>query len=312
MSSPSQITNGQPQWNQVVTADGLRRMRADGTGGQFGSDGPEAVRREKQHIMLKEVFGGRLFISEVVDPTQILDFGFKTGLWSMEVLEQFPNATIYGVEEDTVLFKRAIERDYGRRLLRRHLRRGQDYLEGHFKYVKVEHLPQDFPFADQQFDFSYAQFPDVFCSDEAWVRLLRELTRGTKPDGWVEILYSGHFWTVEPSPLISTMLQVQIEVCKELKIAPTGEPKMDEYLQAAGITIFHRRTHLIGENARERQMVLRDIQAIIKGSEPVVIGENLMPKEDFYAFLAQFVEEGHKKGFRIPFCSIYFQPKDQM
>jgi SAM-dependent methyltransferase len=314
MSSTPQVTKGQSLWAQIATPTGARRMRADGTGGQFSRDGKEAVRLEKQHLMLKEVFDGRLFYSNITNPApKILDIGFKAGHWSIEVLaDHLPNATIYGLEEDTVLFKRAFERDYGRKLLRRLLERGGSYLEKHFKYVKVEHLSDAFPLADHQFDFSYARLPDVYCSDESWIRLFQELKRVTKPDGWAEVLHAGWYWTDEPSPLLDALLKVQIEVCKVMKIAPSGGPKMEQYLQAAGISKVYRYPRVIGETPHERQMLLRDIQAIHVGSRPIVEDFGIMDTAEFDQGMEQFVEEGHRKGFHMPFNTVCFQPKDQI
>ena len=139
------------------------------------------------------------------------------------------------------------------------------------------------------------------------------MKRVTKEDGWVELLYSGHFYTVKPSEFIQSMLETQITLCEKIGLAPTGEPGMDRYLQEAGITKFERRTHIVGEkNWQEQKVVMRDIQAIIEGSWPGLLEHQLMKEDEFAHFMEQFVEEGRRTGFRMPFYTIYFQPKDQL
>ncbi len=299
-----------PQWVHKKTPTGKRRVIADGSAAT-GADGKEAVRLENQRRLLNKALG-QLFFAPISEPNLVLDVGLGTGLWSLEFLEQFPMAHVIGLDNDPVLLKRAFEREAAKKLLRRREARGYpSLLGGQLKYVQAD-AKKRFPFDDGLFDFAFSELPDVFLSEATWPHLLREMKRITKDEGWVEILYAGHFYTVEPSELIQSMLEVQISLCEKIGVAPTGEPAMDRYLQEAGITRFERRTHIVGEKDwQEQKMVMRDIQAIIEGSLPALLEHHIMGEDEFTYFMEHFLAEGRRAGFRMPFYSLYFQPKDQ-
>lgn len=309
MSSVDEMTKGGlPGWTQLKTPAGTRRVRTDNN--QFGADALEAGRLEMQHGLLKMALR-RIYFSPLSHPTpHVLDIGFGVGVWTLEFLEQFPQGHCTTLDIDTVLFKRFLQKPLAKNLLKRRQECGYPPLERCMSYIQAD-ATKHLPFDDATFDFTYAGLPDTFLSDQGWAHLIREMLRVTKPDGWAEILYAGHFYSEQPSEIISTMLERQIQLCLAVGIAPTGEPKMDSYLKEAGVQTFQRRQHLLGRNPKERQMVARDIRLIIESSRPGIMAFGIMPTEQFDAYNEQFEAEAMRTGFWMPFYSLWFRPQDQ-
>ncbi|CAK7565559.1 MAG: hypothetical protein SEPTF4163_003476 [Sporothrix epigloea] len=62
-------------------------------------DDMEQSREDMKHSMMLELTDGKLFYAPVGDhPQQILDIGTGTGIWAIEVGDQFPSAQVRGID----------------------------------------------------------------------------------------------------------------------------------------------------------------------------------------------------------------------
>src|SRR5205085_7269047 len=59
----------------------------------------EIDRLDVQHYSMQEVLGGNL-LAPVESPARVLDVGAGTGQWAYDVCEQFPDATVVGLDVD--------------------------------------------------------------------------------------------------------------------------------------------------------------------------------------------------------------------
>ncbi|KAL8969838.1 MAG: hypothetical protein Q9183_001803 [Haloplaca sp. 2 TL-2023] len=58
----------------------------------------EMDRIDIKHHITKILTGGRLYLAPLGNPKRILDIGTGTGIWAIEMAEQFPNAQITGID----------------------------------------------------------------------------------------------------------------------------------------------------------------------------------------------------------------------
>ena len=62
----------------------------------FPNDEQEQERLDLIHRMFIITLGEKHFLAPIKDPKRILDIGTGTGIWAVEVAEDFPNATVIG------------------------------------------------------------------------------------------------------------------------------------------------------------------------------------------------------------------------
>ncbi len=44
------------------------------------------------------LMGGNLYLAPIVDPKTVLDIGTGTGIWAIEMADQYPDATVIGTD----------------------------------------------------------------------------------------------------------------------------------------------------------------------------------------------------------------------
>lgn len=62
------------------------------------NDEPEQFRMDMQHRCMFLASGSKLYHAPLESPIRVLDLGTGTGIWAVEVAEQFPQAEVYGVD----------------------------------------------------------------------------------------------------------------------------------------------------------------------------------------------------------------------
>ncbi|KAG0075491.1 hypothetical protein BGZ90_009845 [Linnemannia elongata] len=97
----------------------------------------------------------------------ILDVGCGPGTWTMEIANEFPDATVTGVDLSAV-FPSAI-------------------IPGNCRFLQ-HNILEPFPFPDNHFDFVYQRLLISGLTPEGWVKVVKELERITKPGGWIELV----------------------------------------------------------------------------------------------------------------------------
>ena len=63
------------------------------------NDEAEQDRLDLNHHIFRLIIGGKLFRAPVgSDPHRILDFGTGTGIWAIDVADEFPSALVIGTD----------------------------------------------------------------------------------------------------------------------------------------------------------------------------------------------------------------------
>ncbi|KAF9947852.1 hypothetical protein BGZ72_010221 [Mortierella alpina] len=121
-----------------------------------------------QHFILRYAIQGNY--KSPLDKSKvraILDVGCGPGTWTMEMANEFPDATLTGIDLSAV-FPTTI-------------------IPGNCRFMQHNILHR-FPFPDNTFDFVYQRLLIAGLTPTDWGRVLLELERVTKPGGWIELV----------------------------------------------------------------------------------------------------------------------------
>jgi SAM-dependent methyltransferase len=138
-------------------------------------DGGEIQRLDFQHFLLKYGLQGN-FLAPIEQPLRILDVGCGTGRWAMELAQQFPSATVTGVD---LVPTEQVTTGYG-------LAQPPE----NYTFIKGNAL-EGLPFDDNSFDFVHQRLLVAALPRDRWPFVVGELARVTRPGGWVELAECG-------------------------------------------------------------------------------------------------------------------------
>ncbi|GBC04791.1 hypothetical protein RclHR1_05880004 [Rhizophagus clarus] len=201
---------------------------------------PEIERQISQNMYISNLWKSK-FSSPIeqnlkVGGYRILDVGCGSGIWLLELARMYPNNEYYGVDV-TPLFP-------------------TDNLPGNVQFFSANVL-YDLPFEAFTFDFVHQRFLVRNFNTKQWQTIIGELTRVTKPHGFIEImemdltpycqgpttkkLFEAFLSALHArgiSPVIKPLLQRTLEsngslvsVKTEAKICPVGEWGGIKYLE---------------------------------------------------------------------------------
>jgi ubiquinone/menaquinone biosynthesis C-methylase UbiE len=162
-----------PEWKRqesTTLPEAERRTYLDNAPYLLPKDAQEDERLRFQHYALHHAFSNHYLAPISPDTRTILDVGSGTGIWAIDMAQQFPHAHIIGVDitltslphtlPNTCLFAQA------------------DILQG-------------LPFPACQFDFTHQRLLVGAIPASHWSQVVRELVRVTRPQGWIELLEVG-------------------------------------------------------------------------------------------------------------------------
>lgn len=188
----------------------------------FPSHPAEIPRLDLQHWALRDVLGANLF-ADVRDPSMVLDVGCGTGQWAAEIDQQFPEATVIGLD----------------------LQQPRPSQSSTLGFVRANML-RGLPFADNSFDLVHERLLVTAVPVDSWMEFTRDLVRVTRPGGWVEL--------VEPKmtfdnagPAMSRISDLMLRMAARRGLDTTGTVFriLDGYLHHAGVEKAERRTFTV-------------------------------------------------------------------
>lgn len=188
----------------------------------FAMNQHERSRLNLQHRLFKKATG-RNYFAQVRNPQRILDAGYGTGIWCMEIARQFERATVIGLGGDPVPFERAKQ---------------ARLLPGNFHFVQGS-LLRRLPFANDSFDYVHARFIACDVPVTRWPTMISDLVRVTRPGGWLE-LTGAEFPLATIGSLQAEFTQAIQALFARRQITLIGA-SLPGWLEQAGLTDLHSR-----------------------------------------------------------------------
>jgi SAM-dependent methyltransferase len=125
--------------------------------------------------MYHHIFGlfldGRLFTAPVKEPKRILDLGTGTGIWAIEVADEFPDAEVIGTDLSPIQ---------------------PAYVPPNVRF-EIDDMELEWQYGENYFDFIHVRCLAASISD--WRLLLKQAYDALKPGGYVQFTdYGGEIW----------------------------------------------------------------------------------------------------------------------
>jgi len=137
---------------------------------QLPKDEEEDLRLDFQHHALFHAIGNH-YIAPIHPPLPlILDVGAGTGIWAQEMARLFPASTVVGIDLSERSFKRPTQDNC---------------------LLRVGNVVTGLPFPDQFFSFTHQRLLVAGITAENWPRVIHELVRVTRLNGWLELVETG-------------------------------------------------------------------------------------------------------------------------
>ncbi|CEJ03075.1 hypothetical protein RMCBS344292_17065 [Rhizopus microsporus] len=134
-------------------------------------DEEEQMRLTGQHYAFKSLFEGNVLpsVTDTLDfqkGINILDVGCGSGVWIMDMVQEYPNCTYHGCDIVNILYKNVDVKQ--------------------FTFSKGNVI-KGLPYEDNTFDFVHMRFLVLALREDEWPMAIKELIRVTKPGGMVQI-----------------------------------------------------------------------------------------------------------------------------
>ncbi|KAI9882201.1 MAG: hypothetical protein M1823_006057 [Watsoniomyces obsoletus] len=189
----------------------------------FPNDELEKDRLDLSHHLLTMTTNNRLYLAPIKDinPQSILDIGTGTGIWSIQMGDELPSATITGNDLSPIQPR---------------------WVPPNVKFlvddVEDEWVPEE------KFDYIHCRY---MCSSiRDWPALVRNCYKHLKPGGWVEfqdydLLYRSDDQSLHPEHHLMQWDEHCLKALNGMGQDPCPGPKLEGWVQDAGFTqITHR------------------------------------------------------------------------
>ncbi|KAI1816895.1 S-adenosyl-L-methionine-dependent methyltransferase [Poronia punctata] len=131
-------------------------------------DEDETIRLRIQHVVLTKMFDNRFIFPPIPTPRRVLDCGFGTGEWALQVAWEFPRCEVRGID------------------ITPHHHNPDEGLEN--LYLDVDDLNMSFQFPSNHFDLINSRLVAGGINSGRWTGYIRDIFRCLRPDGWVQMV----------------------------------------------------------------------------------------------------------------------------
>ncbi|HZO75552.1 MAG TPA: class I SAM-dependent methyltransferase [Ktedonobacteraceae bacterium] len=169
-----------PSRNKVITPSAIASSQKGAPGRRFREDVPYALPKDLeegqrlnfQHYIIRSILRGTHVVPLDQSVKNILDVGSGTGIWGHEIAQVFPLARVYGLDleppQTISLAAPAIS------------------VPDNYHFIQGNVL-KGLPFPDNMFDYVHQRLLFLGIPQNSWPTVIGELSRVTRPGGWVEI-----------------------------------------------------------------------------------------------------------------------------
>lgn len=134
------------------------------------NDQREQERLDLQHHIWRLLVGGRLYTAPLVAPEgdeeemRILDLGTGTGIWAIDMADEFPNAAVFGVDLSPIQ---------------------PDWVPNNCRF-HVDDYEDQWTYSDEE-KFDYIHGRALSGTSANWPRFYAQAMEHLKPGGWLEM-----------------------------------------------------------------------------------------------------------------------------
>ncbi|KAF6814098.1 methyltransferase domain-containing protein [Colletotrichum plurivorum] len=127
------------------------------------NDEPEQEREDMKHAMCVNVMDGKLHSAPLENPQKIVDLGTGTGIWAIDMGDEFPEAEVVGIDLSPIQ---------------------PTWVPPNVRFV-VDDAEADWVWPPGSLDFVHARHMCMAIKD--WPRLLSQAREALRPGGWIEL-----------------------------------------------------------------------------------------------------------------------------
>lgn len=229
--------------NQRQSAPGGPSSEADGQSPLSLARRVQSIRlMDRQHRQFQHMMQGN-FLAPLADPQAILDIGCGNGRWVMEVAAHFSAARVVGIDiANPAPFVS--------------LGRGLEAVPPNVSFMQGDALA-GLSFPDAHFDLVHVRLLQPAIPAQAWLPLLRELTRITRPAGWVESLEMLPY-AVQQGEGMARIVTWYGDLLRRHAIDPMLALKIPQLMKDAGLTAVTTREFKPVQQVNPSQDELRE------------------------------------------------------
>ncbi|CCX33335.1 S-adenosyl-L-methionine-dependent methyltransferase [Pyronema domesticum] len=182
--------------NEYIFENGRRYHAYFGADKNFlPTDEKEQDRMDLHHEILLQVMDERLFIAPVQEPNRILDIGTGTGIWAIDVADQFPGAEVIGTDLSPIQ---------------------PAWVPPNCRF-EVDDADLEWTFKKESFDFIHSR--NLIPGIGDWQKLVRQMYDACTPGGFVEIGELGATLHSDDGTMSKTNgLKIHMDLCREAMI----------------------------------------------------------------------------------------------
>lgn len=259
------------------------------------SDLGEMNRLDFQHFVLRQAFKGN-YAAPVRKPSRILDVGSGAGRWAREMAANFPSATVTCID---IKNPASDEQDAASSASGTHLASYQ-FIQGN--------ILDGLPFPDASFDFVHQRLLFFAIPTDRWQFLLNELTRVTRPGGWIEVV-EGRYGYEPMGAAAQQIADAMLPAMLQRGIDPRNSAHLAQYLHNAGLQRVQTRTIKlpVGDwGGRLGQLAATDVLNFSQAAKPLLLAQG-MSDADFAQLVETMRQECEQLHYTWPFYIVFGQ-----
>ncbi|RPA90327.1 S-adenosyl-L-methionine-dependent methyltransferase [Choiromyces venosus 120613-1] len=166
------------------------------------------------HHMYRILLDGALVIAPIENPQKILDVGTGTGIWAIDVADEFPSAVVIGTDLSPIQ---------------------PSWVPPNCKF-EVDDAESEWPYAKNSFDLVHSRH--LMNSIRDWQTYIRQIYESVKPGGWVQILEHDSVIcsddnSIAPDSQLQLFMDLYNEASEKIN-RPTITHKLSKMLEEAG------------------------------------------------------------------------------